>query len=46
MSEVPKDVKFGTINDSIAELEFELNGFVAQWEANKNQTIRNPFLVI
>lgn len=43
MSEIPADIKFEKIADSIYELDQEVKDFFIQWELKKDQIIRNPF---
>lgn len=43
LPEEPLEVRFENIQDSINELENELNDFFKKFESDKYQTIRNPF---
>ena len=43
LPETPPAAKHTSIQDSISELEHEVNDFFSRFESDKLQTIRNPF---
>jgi hypothetical protein len=43
MSEIPADVRYQSIEDSIHELENEVRDFFNRFESDKELKIRNPF---